>query len=179
MVFTCAFTDLFVGLTCGDLFSTSISRGLKASPLTRSASFAARIDGMQVSPIWTSSLFASCRITFAIFRCGIKMSGTHEMKPGRTIKRQLLSIVSSDPLQFGVSRRDDMAHVSRRDPWLLSRLRRSRLGDGQMNNQEQQRNHNNRNPANRRGRNNDASVGLYHLPKNVMRPLDSRQLRVS
>ena len=63
--------------------------------------------------------------------------------------------------------------------WLLSRLRRSRLGDGQMNNQEQQRNHNNRNPANRRGRNNDASVGLYHLPKNVMRPLDSRQLRVS
>jgi hypothetical protein len=62
---------------------------------------------------------------------------------------------------------------------LLSRLRRARLGDGQMNNQEQQRNHSNRNPANQRGKNNDASVGLYHLPKNVMRPLDSRQLGVS
>ncbi len=63
--------------------------------------------------------------------------------------------------------------------WLLSRLRRSRLGDGQMNKQEQQANHSNRNPANRRGKNNDASVGLCHLPKKVMRPLDSRQLGVS
>jgi hypothetical protein len=48
-----------------------------------------------------------------------------------------------------------------------------------MNNQEQQRNHSNRNPASQPGKNNDASVGLYHLPKNVMRPLDSRQLLVS
>jgi hypothetical protein len=88
------------------------------------------------------------------------------MKRGQTTKQQLLSIVSFDSLQFGVAR-------------LLSRLRRARLGDGQMNNQKKQRNHSNRNPANQRGKNNDASVGLYHLPKNVTRPLDSRQLGVS
>jgi hypothetical protein len=62
---------------------------------------------------------------------------------------------------------------------LLGRLRRARLGDGQMNKQEQQANHSNRSPANQRGKNNDASAGLYHLPKNVMLPLDSRQLRLS
>ena len=61
---------------------------------------------------------------------------------------------------------------------LLSRLQRARLGDGQMNNQKQQRNYSNRNPANQRCKNNDASVGLYHLAKNVMRRLDSRQLGV-
>jgi len=88
------------------------------------------------------------------------------MKRGQTTNRQLLSIVSCEPLQFGVAR-------------LLSRLRRARLGGGQMNNQKQQRNRSNRNPANQRGKNNDASVGPYHLPKNVMRLLDSRQLGVS
>jgi len=83
--------------------------------------------------------------------------------------------MSSAPGTIIMTRYNFVFRVAR----LLSRLRRARLGDGQMNNQEQQRNHSNRNPANQRGKNNDASVGLYHLPKNGMRPLDSRQLGVS
>src|SRR4029077_9503808 len=63
MVFTCAFTVpspmnssaliSLLALPAAIFCSTSISRALKAAPLTRSASFAARIDGIEVSPIWT------------------------------------------------------------------------------------------------------------------------------